>query len=73
MVLTVVGSVFIVLYRSRGLYQIERPIDIPDGEFQWPKGIGFMGKLPNCWGWVFVGLLITIALSLISIWRIGHL
>lgn len=66
-----------IMLRAKGPYRTEWtdvPIEqqLQDGEFRWPKGIRFMGKLPDCWRWMFVGLLITIAFALIGIWKVGH-
>jgi hypothetical protein len=67
-----------IMIRAKGPYRTEWtdvPIEqqLQDGEFRWPKGIRFSaGKLPDCWCWMFVGLLITIALALIGIWKVGH-
>ncbi|MFY9868418.1 MAG: hypothetical protein WAK17_01750 [Candidatus Nitrosopolaris sp.] len=77
MVLSTLGLFFGIMLRTKGPYRTgwtDVPIEqqLQDGEFRWPKGIRFMGKLPDCWRWMFVGLLITIALALIGIWKVGH-
>jgi hypothetical protein len=74
MVLAALGLFFGRAKRPYRTGWTDVPIEqqLEDGEFRWSKGIRFMGKLPDCWRWMFVGLFITIALALIGICRIGH-
>jgi len=61
---------FDIKLRSKGPYlagwtdtPLER--DLQDGDFQW-RNDDFH------WRWMFGGLLISIALALIGIWKVGH-
>jgi hypothetical protein len=54
MVLSALGLFFGIMLRAKGPYRTgwtDVPIEqqLQDGEFRWPKGIRFMGKLPDCW------------------------
>jgi hypothetical protein len=51
---------------------LEQQLQDGQDNFQWPKGIRFMGKLPNCYRWMFIGLLVTITLALFGIYKVGH-
>jgi hypothetical protein len=62
MVLSALGLFFGIMLRAKGPYRTgwtNAPLEqqLLDGqEWQKEKSIRFMGKLPECWCWMFVGL-----------------
>jgi len=59
-----------IMMRYRGPYRAgwtDAPLEqeLQDGDFQW-RNDDFH------WWWMFVGLLISIALAFIGIWKVGH-